>query len=906
MPEGTESWRSFVDSNDIQPLGNPYGYQLELPFTEPYFQNQRRRDFFDDPRNLRGLIGDIQYTPEGVVRPLPEAEERALQVKRDIRGNPKLMQDLSAFTRDSRALGNLSSDASGLVDAYSLRQMFGEIPGVYGESSYLENTASSIDRGVVDPETGNRYRMTAAGADAGVPTSELSPRDRTVNTAFSLRPYVLAGDIEYLGSPAIRERFLRETGEGESYAPLKAQRVIENNFNTFTPDLNRSIDIDIPNDYDYESLRRLVFRNPLGLIEVGGPGGQSEYPGHFVERLEILQRNPSFDRDYVYSYLRENGVLPNQAFEEVEDFDKDNKRSNADYEGRSFNEVRKFAGEYPEVSRVLEGYAQGSRISKEDLNKYYSDYIPRSYEKLPYGVLEDINAGLKSISLDDPNLTNVRNSFRSSVRSEGIPTAVARLANNSLVDIQNQKVKEGAKDFIRSYIQEARENLIDVPTRTAGVGGGEYLNLGGTYDKALEKLSFFDQPYIPDDFEPVVSETFYSNEGKPYRVDINRDPNAYALDYKGMNESVLKMLEDKPYAGVYNIDFTVNGSYGDVNAPPEVKQDIMNFVTNNFRRGLPLGAVVRNNPASNESTRNRPESGNKRALWYQKMGFGADTVQGQYGYIDPDTGSTVPIQPFRAPLSEGKDTYKRSYYSVDPINAAVAGARELTAGIKRAPSALLPGAADLIPSPEAIRTGYQQGPAAMGRQMATEFVQSLPTAAASAAVLATPIAAPLAPGIGAGMVGVAGTRALNEVVRQQTGEGIVPKLRQTIGTAPRTGVANRAAPVATNLQRAIGTPAVQNGKTVYWAGPDYGWQSGSSFNKVRDLVIARETVAPTRRNLGSRPAVIPQIRPLNPAQRAEMQRRQKRNELQRRVDLANEQRNIWRGDLGLTELLTGR
>jgi len=35
------------------------------------------------------------------------------------------------------------------------------------------------------------------------------------------------------------------------------------------------------------------------------------------------------------------------------------------------------------------------------------------------------------------------------------------------------------------------------------------------------------------------------------------------------------------------------------------------------------------------------------------------------------------------------------------------------------------------------------------------------------------------------MVGVAGTKALNEVVRQETGEGIVPKLRQVLGTAPR-------------------------------------------------------------------------------------------------------------------------
>lgn len=222
-----------------------------------------------------------------------------------------------------------------------------------------------------------------------------------------------------------------------------------------------------------------------------------------------------------------------------------------------------------------------------------------------------------------------------------------------------------------------------------------------------------------------------------------------------------------------------------------------------------------------------------------------------YEYSVPRFGSTLRAleERYKGPDRPSVFQPDSFFLSADPIGTAVRGAQELTRGVRRTPSALLPGAADLIPSPEAIRTGYQQGPAAMGRQMATEFVQSLPAAAASAAVLATPVAAPLAPGIGAGMVGVAGTRALNEVVRQQTGEGVVPKLRQVVGTAPRTGVAS-----------------------------------------------------PQRRG----PAVTPQIRPLNQAQRAEMQRRQNRNELQRRVDLVRERFNPMRGEFGVTELLFGR
>ncbi len=189
-------------------------------------------------------------------------------------------------------------------------------------------------------------------------------------------------------------------------------------------------------------------------------------------------------------------------------------------------------------------------------------------------------------------------------------------------------------------------------------------------------------------------------------------------------------------------------------------------------------------------------------------------------------------------------------FGADPVGAAAKGAGELARGLRRTPSALLPGAADLIPSPEAVRTGYRQGPVAMGKQMAQEFVQSLPTAAAAAGVLSTPLAAPLAPGIGAGLVGTAGARALNEVVRQETGEGLVPKLRQAIGTAPRTGAAS-----------------------------------------------------PSR--AGSRPLTA-QVRPLTTAQRAEVTRQQNRNELQRRIELAQQRFNPGKLEFGLSELLRGR
>jgi hypothetical protein len=247
-------------------------------------------------------------------------------------------------------------------------------------------------------------------------------------------------------------------------------------------------------------------------------------------------------------------------------------------------------------------------------------------------------------------------------------------------------------------------------------------------------------------------------------------------------------------------------------------------------------------------------------------GFGpVSTSGGQYAYVDAD-GNVVPLQVARTErglkgeidLRSGRPYVAQDvlpfsstprYYQADPVTAGARGALELGRAIRRTPSALLPGAADLIPSPEAVQTGFREGPLPMVRQMGREFAQGIPVSLGAAGVLATPAVAPFAPGIGAGMVATAATRAANEAVRQQTGEGIVPKLRQVFGTAPRSGVASP---------------------------PRVG------------------------------PAVTPQIRPLNQAQRNEAQRRQNRNEVQKRIDLARERFNPMRGEFGLTELFLGR
>jgi hypothetical protein len=127
--------------------------------------------------------------------------------------------------------------------------------------------------------------------------------------------------------------------------------------------------------------------------------------------------------------------------------------------------------------------------------------------------------------------------------------------------------------------------------------------------------------------------------------------------------------------------------------------------------------------------------------------------------------------------------------------AAVDGLRTSLGDLLQKPWASTPlrgalsvGAADLIPSRESIQTAYEKGPVAALKQHGDEWSKSLPIAAgigftAQAAPFVATGAAYAAPGL----VAVAGAEALDEVVKQQTGEGIIPKFRQAIGTEQRTG-----------------------------------------------------------------------------------------------------------------------
>ena len=92
--------------------------------------------------------------------------------------------------------------------------------------------------------------------------------------------------------------------------------------------------------------------------------------------------------------------------------------------------------------------------------------------------------------------------------------------------------------------------------------------------------------------------------------------------------------------------------------------------------------------------------------------------------------------------------------------------------------------------------------------------------------------------------------AADEIIKRQTGEGILSKVRQAIGTAPRTGVA------------------------------------------ARPTFVNQPLTA--------------EIRPLSSKEKTNMINRENRNEIQRRIDLAGERFNPRRGEFGLSEILFGR
>lgn len=659
-------------------------------------------------------------------------------------------------------------------------------------------------------------------------------------------------------------------------------------------------------------------------------GEQRRYIAQDLERLNSENLRPTrmtgnFPYGPVITGLEEN-IRQNELTDK------------AAFGAEAYLELENVLRDYPEVERLLTTPVRKNapqRIREGSFKPYMQFADTQQQVSMPAARAALYDNILSGIS--DPALTDVTRNILS--RAEDLYTS------GSTAD------QAEARALIASVGDESALQSIEQPAfrpKRPIVGGGEYINkfrpaVGSASDELANITSYIDtrarrvnqalkaakdsvgidfmlQRY-PGAASPRAGEyeaafKFDENTGEvletdpsdrdAYRVKVNpaRTGEFYlesSGNLAGLTDvpsiNAMRFLRNNPVTGTGSISFDTAkpgedyAGYGaQTDLPAEITKQFESFVRNEAMKPARAGALISNNPVSSDDLyRERVRQGetsdtsstvrklepfvaagqrlpNLRGSSYMSAGFGpVSTSGGQYAYVDTD-GNVVPLQVARTErglkgeidLRSGRPYVSQDvlpfsstprYYQADPVTVGARGALELGRAIRRTPSALLPGAADLIPSPEAVQTGFREGPLPMVQQMGREFAQGIPVSLGAASVLATPAVAPFAPGIGAGLVATAAARAANEAVRQQTGEGIVPKLRQAFGTAPRSGVAS-----------------------------------------------------PSR--VG--PAVTPQIRPLNQAQRNEAQRRQNRNEVQKRIDLARERFNPLRGEFGLTELFLGR
>lgn len=766
-PENRAEWQNFVNSADIQPLGRAFGYQQEIPF-----EGRGRIDrFFEDPRNLRGLLGEITQDPSG------DPRGAAVRTKRALQSNPQFLRDVELLMSRSPR-----STIAGLEDAYALRQLFGEVPNQYGS---VNPDASTERRGVTLPSTGQRVRVTERGGldTTNISTNELSPFERTRQTASSLRPSVLAEDLAVLGQPEV----LAAANVSPDSPSEAARRLLYETISQDAPNTNTAISLDAQRNADDEALRRLVTRNDLGQIQIGG-----EFPGQFAYDLNELLSTRGSDPDYILEYLQNSGELPEEAsYPEPEEFDYDSdEMESRRVSGLPKSELDQLVKKYPELEAIKTGpSASGSRLRKEALLDSYGRYIPVDYKKLP---IEELNQVINTLNASgNPDVQEyVYKTLAAGYVDKAEPVSNLNKMLEYSKNIANAEERNRVTNYLKDYLKEVDDKFISVSPRAAGIGGGQYLDpaeVGSLYPKAYEKLETLGSTaYVPDYFEPVISETFYSGS-RPYKVQIERDVTPLPLSTE-VNENFARLIEEKPFAGVYDIGFKVNGGYdASQNLPEDVKADIQKFVRDNALRDIPAGALIKNTPLGNEVFRKGSSMVNKRALAYQQTGFGARTQEGQFSYIDPETGDLVPVQPFRGRRDLRGAEGARAYYALDPVGVTASA-------LKQNPYGAAGGAALTLLNDEVAKAIEKDDYRAAGVAAAKDVLGG---AAIEAGLKAgSPALQRVAPGVAARVI-PAVTGAAQYGIPAAVGAGLFSQGRS--GSALNTLV-NKAAPVVPGLK----------------------------------------------------------------------------------------------------------
>jgi len=670
MTQSRAEYENFINEANIQPLGYPRGYQKEIiepsgPDETLVYRDRdgvlrtmtpeeretsiRIRRFTEDPRNLRGLIGDINLDSRGS----PVSRETRAYAVNDTK--ERLLQD-EEFNRaaeflDRNSFSDRMNYAGRIDDAYAMRQLFGEAPEEYGvdprgEVRDLAFESSTMDRNATENIPRQR--------------NELIPIDRVRQTSVGLRPSIISQDLDILARNPEDSRVDLDT------PAARAARFLSNQLRLNSREYyGQPIDLgSTTGDQRNNVIRSLVTRGPEGLT-VGGVT-----PGSFAYQLsDLMSQANQQERDGIMDYLRSNRALPDflpSPTEQEDDFLEDDyddpiRRASPDEvnEAIRVDPINKQLLDYPN--------ATSQRIAGDALRAKYGNYMPDTYPKPTPMEIRELKENLNDAGGD----------------------YTAALDSNPLVEAKRVKAYYEKKGLL-SKIQNAKSIDIlskfinkpypSVSTRLAGVGGGSYDPASDLPDdvvsRAAEKINVFaEAPFVPDEFEPKIRELFIDQDtGKKYNVQLNRTPRSIDIDdLNELNTNFVKMIADKPFAGLYDVDFQVNGSYyQDPNTPPEIKDKITSFVRQQMMNGLPRGALVQNQPLENEG--GRKPGPNKRAQAYQRAGFGAETVSKQFAYLDPDTGGTVPVQPFKTDPYLNRnvdDSYLRGYFAVDPITAPV-------------------------------------------------------------------------------------------------------------------------------------------------------------------------------------------------------------------------------------------
>jgi len=670
MTQSRAEYENFINEANIQPLGYPRGYQKEIiepsgPDETLVYRDRdgvlrtmtpeeretsiRIRRFTEDPRNLRGLIGDINLDSRGS----PVSRETRAYAVNDTK--ERLLQD-EEFNRaaeflDRNSFSDRMNYAGRIDDAYAMRQLFGEAPEEYGvdprgEVRDLAFESSTMDRNATENIPRQR--------------NELIPIDRVRQTSVGLRPSIISQDLDILARNPEDSRVDLDT------PAARAARFLSNQLRLNSREYyGQPIDLgSTTGDQRNNVIRSLVTRGPEGLT-VGGVT-----PGSFAYQLsDLMSQANQQERDGIMDYLRSNRALPDflpSPTEQEDDFLEDDyddpiRRASPDEvnEAIRVDPINKQLLDYPN--------ATSQRIAGDALRAKYGNYMPDTYPKPTPMEIRELKENLNDAGGD----------------------YTAALDSNPLVEAKRVKAYYEKKGLL-SKIQNAKSIDIlskfinkpypSVSTRLAGVGGGSYDPASDLPDdvvsRAAEKINVFaEAPFVPDEFEPKIRELFIDQDtGKKYNVQLNRTPRSIDIDdLNELNTNFVKMIADKPFAGLYDVDFQVNGSYyQDPNTPPEIKDKITSFVRQQMMNGLPRGALVQNQPLENEG--GRKPGPNKRAQAYQRAGFGAETVSKQFAYLDPDTGGTVPVQPFKTDPYLNRnvdDSYLRGYFAVDPVTAPV-------------------------------------------------------------------------------------------------------------------------------------------------------------------------------------------------------------------------------------------